>query len=422
MESKLSYPYGRVSIVEDRLERLSEASLWVMSPEQVVAGLDEAHAVLMEAQAVFLRYARQVDLLRCASKASASSTAVWMRDRHRVSIGSAHRWVRLAKRVDAAPDVVGAAVAEGRMNLDQADVVTRAVARIPGEVGVDVREAAAAELVRLCAELDPEYLEQVGDRILSIVAPEVADDLDRKAMEHEAARAERERYFTMTPDGVGVRLRGRLTAEGAAIVQAAIDPLCSPTSQDDRSPEQRRADALVAVCTLALATTKLPRNGGDRPQVMLGVDFDTLTRQLRAGRLSNGERITPAAARRMACDARICPIVFDGPGRPVDLGRSRRLVTGPIRTALVARDRGCAFPSCDRDARWAEGHHVTHWSLGGPTCLDNLVLLCGYHHAQIHKADGWKVFIAPDGFPTFIPPPHVDPEQRPRRSRYHPRP
>jgi hypothetical protein len=405
--------------MEDRLKRLSEAHLWAMSPEQVVAGLDEAHGLLVRAQAVYLRYLRQVDLLRCASKASASSSAVWLRDRHRGSVRSVHRLVRLAKRIDAAPDVVGEAVAAGVVNLDQADVVVRAIARIPGGVGVDIRERAAAELVRLCAELDADLLKVVGERILSLVASEIADEIDRKALEHEQAQAQRERYFTMTPDGVGVRLSGRLTPEGAAYVFAAIDPLCSPVSGDERSPEQRRADALVDVCKLALATTKLPRNGGDRPQVMLGVDFDTLRQQLRAGRLPNGAWVTPEAVRRMACGARICPIVFDGAGQPLDLGRSRRLVTGSLRTALTARDRGCAFPSCDRDARWAEGHHVIHWSLGGPTCLDNLVLLCGHHHAEIHKADGWKVFIAPDGFPIFIPPPHVDPDQEPRRNRYH---
>jgi hypothetical protein len=73
-------------------------------------------------------------------------------------------------------------------------------------------------------------------------------------------------------------LSGRLTPEGAAIVRAAIDPLSAPTSQDHRSPEQRRADALVDVCRLALATTKLPRNGGDRSQIHLGVDFDVVNR------------------------------------------------------------------------------------------------------------------------------------------------
>jgi hypothetical protein len=76
-----------------------------------VAGLDEAHAVLVQAQAVFLRYLRQADLLRCASKESASSTAVWLRNRHRGSVRSAHRLVRLAKRVDAASETRRAGVA-----------------------------------------------------------------------------------------------------------------------------------------------------------------------------------------------------------------------------------------------------------------------------------------------------------------------
>jgi hypothetical protein len=138
---------------------------------------------------VVLRYARRLDLLRAASKHSASSTAVWYRNRHRVGIRSTHRLVRIAKRVEAAPAVVGGAVACGAVNLDQADVVARALARIPREVGVDIRERAAAELVRWCAELDADLLTMAGDRILSYVAPEVADELDRKAMEREAAQA-----------------------------------------------------------------------------------------------------------------------------------------------------------------------------------------------------------------------------------------
>ena len=390
-----------------------------MSLPEVVAGFDVAHGLLVEAQAVLLRYARQVDVLRAASKDSACSAAVWYRGRHRIGIRSAHRLVRIAKRVEAAPEVVGEAVACGAVNLDQAEVVTRALARIPREVGVDVRERAAHTLVDLCAEFDADLLQTIGGRILSLVAPEVADELDRKAMEREAAQAERERYFTMRPDGVGVRLSGRLTPEGAAVVRAAIDPLCAPTSLDERSAEQRRADALVDVCRLALASTDLPANGGDRPQVVVGVDFDVLTRELGVGTLHNGGRITPEAARRMACDAGVVPLVLNGRGQPLDVGRSRRTVPGPLRRAVVARDRGCSFPGCDRSPRWTDAHHLRHWSYGGPTALDNLALVCGFHHGELHKPDSWTAFIDTDGLPTFIPPAHVDPLQRPRRNRYH---
>jgi hypothetical protein len=404
---------------EDRLLALAERRPWAMSGPELVAALDEAHALRVEVDALMLRLLRQIDVEKTASAVSASSTGVWYRNRHRVGIGGAHRLVRVAKRVAAAPDVLGEAVAFGAVNLDQADVVTYALARIPREVGVEIREQAAAALVELCAELDPDQLKQVGARILSLVAPEVADELDRKAMERDEAQARRERYFTLVPDGVGVRLSGRLTPEGAAVVRAAIDPLCTPTSHDGRSPEQRRADALVDVCRLALATTDLPENGGDRPQVVVNLDFDILKQELGAGTLDNGDRITPEAARRVACDAGLIPMVLNGHGVPLDVGRTRRLVTGGLRRALMARDRGCCFPGCDRDTRWTDAHHIVPWSHGGPTSLENTLLVCGFHHDQLHEPDGWTVFIDPDGRPTFIPPTRVDPLQRPRRNRYH---
>jgi hypothetical protein len=67
----------------------------------------------------------------------------------------------------------------------------------------------------------------------------------------------------------------------------------------------------------------------------------------------------------------------------------------------------------------APGTTRFQWWAGGPTSLDNLVLLCGWHHAEVHRKDGWIVYTATDALPTFIPPPHVDPQQRPRRNGYH---
>ncbi|HEX7747067.1 MAG TPA: HNH endonuclease signature motif containing protein, partial [Micromonosporaceae bacterium] len=98
----------------------------------------------------------------------------------------------------------------------------------------------------------------------------------------------------------------------------------------------------------------------------------------------------------------------------------RRLFTGPIRRALALKDRGCAFPGCDRPPRWCAAHHITHWSTGGTTSPANGVLLCGRHHRVIHH-DGWPVRIAPDAHPEFTPPAWIDPHQQPRRNTYHPR-
>ena len=393
---------------EDRLAVLSAARPWALSDEALVAGIDALQALRVEVDAALVRFVREFDARRTALSLGASSAAVWLRNRYLVSVYGATRLVRLARRIDAAPAVVGDGVADGAVNLDQAEVLVRAVARIPGEVGVDVRERAAAKLVELCAELDPEQLRHAGDRILSLVAPEVAEEVDRRAVERDEAQAHRERYLSLVPDGVGVRLAGRLTAEGAAIVRAAIDPLSKPLAHDDRSPGQRRADALVEVCL-----------GGAKPRVVVSTRFDVLKQRLTGGTVDNGDRVTPQTVRKLACDAGITPAVLNTQSVPLDLGRTHRLVSGSLTKALAVRDRGCSFPTCDRPARMTQAHHVRHWSLGGPTCLDNLVLLCWYHHGEIHKPGGWTVFMAPDGLPTFIPPAHIDPLQRPQRNRYH---
>ena len=106
-------------------------------------------------------------------------------------------------------------------------------------------------------------------------------------------------------------------------------------------------------------------------------------------------------------------------GQVLDVGRGRRLFTGPPRRALVPRDNGCAFPCCDRPPRRCDGHHILSWVDGGSTSLDNAVLLCGHHHRLIHRGD-WRIRIsAVDGLPEFIPPAYVDRRQRPMRNRCH---
>jgi Domain of unknown function (DUF222)/HNH endonuclease len=219
-----------------------------------------------------------------------------------------------------------------------------------------------------------------------------------------------------------VRIGGHLTVEDAAIVSAALDPLSGPgMNTDSRSPAQCRADALVEVCQLALRTGELPDNGGQPPQLAVTVAYDPLARQVRTGRLESGDGISPATVRRLACDAQLLPLVLGGAGQVLDAGRARRLATGPLRRALVVRDRGCAFPDCDRPPRWCEAHHLQPWTAGGRTDMANLVLLCRRHHRLLHDGDS-TVRIAADGLPEFLPPPVFGVPQPARRNRYHRRP
>ena len=133
------------------------------------------------------------------------------------------------------------------------------------------------------------------------------------------------------------------------------------------------------------------------------------------GEIQWGGLISPAAARRIACCAGIQRVVLDPNGAVLDVGREHRTATPAQFAALIARDGGCAFPSCTRPAAWCIAHHIIHWTDGGPTDMDNLVLLCNHHHTVMHH-HGWKVQLGPDRLPDFYPPPWVDPDQQPRRN------
>ena len=127
----------------------------------------------------------------------------------------------------------------------------------------------------------------------------------------------------------------------------------------------------------------------------------------------------PAAAttlRKIACDADIIPALLGTHGEILHLGRKTRLFTSAQRLALTARDQGCAFPDCTIPAPWCEAHHITYWSHGGETTTNNGVLLCSYHHHLIHK-EQWTISTQ-HGIPAFTPPPHVDPDQKPRQNHY----
>jgi HNH endonuclease len=96
-------------------------------------------------------------------------------------------------------------------------------------------------------------------------------------------------------------------------------------------------------------------------------------------------------------------VVTDGASQPLDVGRRTKVVPPPLRRAVTVRDGECRFPGCDRPPGWCDAHHVQHWADGGPTALENLVLLCRRHHRLIHRGfrvemvDGVPVFSRPDG-------------------------
>ncbi|MDN5916178.1 MAG: HNH endonuclease, partial [Pseudonocardia sp.] len=224
--------------------------------------------------------------------------------------------------------------------------------------------------------------------------------------------------ITRHRDRPGGKITGRF--DDAAMFDAiatAVDAKSKPlTSDDERTPGQRQAEALSDICGFALdhgPTSLVPETGGRRPVISVLISLEDLQNRARAAVLDFGGTLTPESMRMLACDAAVVPIVLNGAGQPLDVGRATRTIPDGLRRAITARDRGCAHPGCDRLPSWCEIHHIIEWELLGETKLSNLVMLCKVHHRLLHHSE-WLVRIR-DGFPEFVPPRWIDPDQRPRR-------
>ncbi|MFC7546205.1 DUF222 domain-containing protein [Plantactinospora sp. GCM10030261] len=402
--------------VDDCLDR----RVWSLTGAELTAAIDAASVVQRKVAALMLLLVRQAHGIDLPREQGATSTTGWLRHRLRITGLTARQLVDDAERLDTAPVALADAVTSGAVSVDQARVITSTVATVDREAGTAAADKALGMMLSWAGEFDKHQLGRLAARILEHVAPQIAEDVQRRALDAEDKRHQRDRYLALSPVGDGrLRLRGLLDRETAAMLRTVLDPLTRPHgTADTRDPGQRRHDALTDLCRLALSCDQLPDSGGEATQLVVTTTFDPLAQRLGTGTLDTGIDISPAAVRRLGCQAQILPAVLGGDGQPLDLGRQRRLFTGPIRRALVLRDGGCAFPGCDRPPRWCAGHHIVHWADGGPTTLDNGVLLCGHHHRAVHH-DGWEVRSVPGGHPEFIPPPWVDPQQRPLRNNYH---
>ncbi|MFD1210622.1 DUF222 domain-containing protein [Arthrobacter sp. GCM10027362] len=206
------------------------------------------------------------------------------------------------------------------------------------------------------------------------------------------------------------------TPEPCQAVAVDADGNLQPTPAEP-TRAQKLLNGLVGACQIALAADKLPAAGGHRPQVMITIGFEDLTKQLGGtGQAVFGGLISARTVRKIACDADLIPVVLGGKGEVLDVGRAQRLFTPAMRRALVARDGGCIFPGCAVPAPWTEAHHVHEWEKGGRTGTDNGCLLCSFHHHLVHQGD-WRIVMR-GGVPWVIPPAYVDPDRRPLRNRY----
>ena len=208
--------------------------------------------------------------------------------------------------------------------------------------------------------------------------------------------------LTTADDGV-VLVQGILDKVGGAALRTALEPLAKRAGKDDdRLRDRRLADALVDLAMHALDTGLVPQ----RTHLQVTTSLETLL-GLAGAPAADMEFSLPISAKaveRLACDCSVTRVLLGSDSTVIDVGRAKRVISGPQRKALKVRDGGCVVPGCDRPASWTEGHHLVHWIREGPTNLPNLVLLCYRHHWMVHEG-GCQLVRTDDGRMMLIPSP-----------------
>jgi len=290
-----------------------------------------------------------------------------------------------------------------------ARVAARATPVVTAALADPVQQAALVDLGR---RLDGRAFARAVDRWVA--------SLDPVSVERDLTEQRDRRYLRITDHPGGTEVHGLLDLRSGHRLRLALEAASPrPTKDDDRTPEQRRADALVAVAEHTLAAPDSPSGPTSAPHVSVILTEETwssLTRTLRTdgpraegtardalrphdelaravtglapATDEDGTPVPVSEAARILCDCALTRIVVDAEGRPVDVGRTQRLYTGHLRRAVVARDRGCVWPGCDRPPRWCEVHHLRWWDRDrGETSVENGALLCTYHHQEVHRRD-----------------------------------
>ena len=380
--------------------------------ETIDAALDEGHAASLigldqAATANLLRGLAQVasrlDALtatvlahavevRVEETNGATTTATWWADATTRTRATAHRDVKLAVALSRFT-ALAEALAEGRVNTEQAHAIARALGDLetdgPAELEPVVVEQAEKHLVDCADGFDAKHLKVLGRHVLTVVAPEVGEAHEAKLLEDEERRAAERTRLTFAGDGHGM-VHGRFsipTLHGAMLAKA-IQALTWAT-QDPAEVRQTRPTSVAAGAAFTellerMDAADLPSVGGVGATVVVTMTIDSLMGGLAAAALDTGEVISAGAARRLACEAGVIPMVLGGTSEVLDVGRRRRFHTKAQRLAIAQRDKTCVVGGCDAPPSRCHVHHVIPWSEGGGTSVKDGRLYCSAHHAMVH--------------------------------------
>lgn len=390
-----------MSALRSTIQEMSTEDLSACSDRRLETDVVELLRSADMIQAEVARRVAEVDRRRTFEADGFLSTRAWLSCSADIGAGAAARQVGTARRLDHMP-LTGALWASGDISTAKVSILATASEAFPERYGED-----ESILLEFAAEL------RVADFRRAVRYWIEIGDQHAATAEFTEKRRFAWLHISRTYRGM-VKIDGQLDPESGETLITALGAIttapdrASHASSTAGEPVEtaagRRAAGLTEICRQWL-DHGTPVNGGERPHVTVTVDLATLQGENGARCELGATGTIPAeTARRIACDAQVTRLIV-GPGsEPLDVGRARRSVSPAQRKALIIRDGGCRFPSCDRPPPWCDGHHIQHWSMGGSTDLSNLVLLCRRHHTLIHEGGfgidtggGRMVFRRPDG-------------------------
>ena len=422
---------GLIAAALDAVDHASRAALGHAERLELV---EAGRRVAGRVAALVAVLVSEADAAGSAMVARGTPTTSWLALSGQASTKEAAALVFTARDVAAHPRVQSAAL-DGAIGVGQARAIHRVLTDLPATLTADQRAEAERFLLERAERTPADQVAGLTASVLAHVTPEADDTAETEAarLEAQTRRAHRRRSLTFRADGDGsVLIRGSLPNLAASGLIALVDAYAESDRRrardagdvraERRTPEQRRADGLLALVAAHQRGRAAPTAAGDRPRVVVTMrEADLRARAEQAGVLPDGAQISAGDLRRLCCDADLVPAVLGAGSEVLDIGRAERLVTPAIRRALTLRDGGCVFPGCDVGASACDAHHVVPWWAGGETALSNLALLCTHHHQLVEPPrffagappDRWELRMSSEGLPEIIPPVRVDPQRRP---------
>jgi len=347
---------------------------------ELLRRIDDANVRVCRAQREFLALVREVDRTQAWSGDGARDMSQWLWLRYGVSDWKARKWIASAHALEFLPEI-SAAMCSGELGIDKVVELTRFAT--PETEGALIGWAFRVAPGRIRERADTELRREV----------EQARDADRcRRLDYW--------YFD---EGTRYALHAEGPAADGAVVARALERLADdipvmPGEHGEHDRPARLADALVALASVAIGADADP----DRATVVVHANVEALASDASGCEVEGGGVAHPETVRRLACTSRVQAVVEDAAGNVVALGRVRREPPAWMSRQLRYRDRGGVFPGCGTRA-FTDAHHIEWWSRGGRTTLENLALICSWHHKLVHEY-GWRIERGTDGVVRWFRP------------------